>query len=45
MPLLNMELLKSPQNWARVLLMLAIGFAAIFLVTHFIASKAVGESE
>lgn len=39
--MLNFELLKSPQNWARIMMMLAIGFIAIFLVMHFIAPKSV----
>jgi len=39
--MLNMELLKSPQNWARVLLMLALGFIALFMVMHLLAPKSV----
>lgn len=41
MDLLNPTLLKSPQNWLRVWFMLAIGFAAVFLVAHFLTPQSV----
>jgi len=41
MPFLNMELLKSPQNWVRVLVMLFLGLVLVFLLMHFFTPNSV----
>lgn len=42
LPFLNMALLSSPQNWARVWLMLSLVFVGLFLLVHFFAPNSVG---